>query len=135
MSTPPIRDFRPFLGYAPETWPKICRGARRFYKTLGFQETWALDNICEIDTGIGHRSLCALTVGKDSKTAGIVQFWVEKVEAWWAHIDAPNLPEAFPGVRVAAPSLTEWGWRLIYIWDPGGWLLHIGHPADQERAP
>ncbi|MEL6475879.1 MAG: hypothetical protein AAFR17_01020 [Pseudomonadota bacterium] len=127
MSTPAIRDFRPFLGYTPEDWPV----ARRFYKELGFKENWALDTICEIDTGIGHRFLSAQHIGYDRKIAGMVQFWVESVDDWWAHIEPLKLEDSYPGVKVAAPSITSWDWKMIFIWDPGGWLLHIGHPRDQ----
>lgn len=126
MTTPPIRDFRPFLGYAPETWPV----ARRFFAAIGFHENWARSDICEIDTGIGHRFLCASTVGKDPKTAGMVQFWVESVDDWWGHLEPLDLEAQFPGVNVVAPHVTEWNWRMIYLFDPGGWLLHIGHPME-----
>ncbi|MEM8775784.1 MAG: hypothetical protein AAGF53_12175 [Pseudomonadota bacterium] len=126
MITPAIKDFRPFLGYTSEDWPV----ARQFYSDLGFKENWALENICEIDTGIGHRFLLAMHVGYEKRTAGMVQFWVDSVDDWWEHIKPLDLEAKYSGVKVAAPSLTDWNWRLIYIWDPGGWLLHIGQPNE-----
>ncbi|MEM7059068.1 MAG: hypothetical protein AAF557_15890 [Pseudomonadota bacterium] len=125
MTTPAIKDFRPFLGYTPDDWPV----ARDFHKDLGFKENWALENIAEFDTGIGHRYLMALHIGYDRRNAGMVQFWVESVDDWWAHLEPLKLDERYPGTKVAAPSVTDWNWNMIYIWDPGGWLLHIGHPV------
>lgn len=122
---PPIHQFRPFVGYTEPQWHQ----ARAMWTDVGFIERWADDTICEIDTGNG-RFLANLNPHHDVKRAGMMHLWVENVDDWWAHIEPLKLQDRFPGVKVAAPSVTDWNWRLVYIWDPGGWLFHIGQPNE-----
>lgn len=122
---PTVRHFRPFLGYTEAQW----YDARTLFKDLGFKENWAHEVICEIDTGTG-RFLAARNMDHDPKRAGMMHLWVESVDDWWAHIEPMKLNERYAGVKVAEPALMDWDWRILFLWDPGGWLWHIGEPND-----
>jgi len=127
--TPSIKDFKPFLGYGPEDF----EAAKQFYRDIGFSVLWENDTVCTFDTGIGHRFLVTLHHGLDRSSAGMMQLWVDDVDTWQAHLAGLYLPEKYPGVKVAEPTVTEWGWRILYVWDPGGYLWHIGEPATPEN--
>ncbi len=124
ITTPEIRDFRPFLGYGPDDYER----AKEFYIDLGFTRIWDSDVACEYDTGIGHRFLVTLHHGLDRDRAGMLHFWVENVDDWQAYLEPKKLADKYPGVKLAEPSVTDWGWRILYVWDPGGYLLHFAEP-------
>ena len=64
-----------------------------------------------------------------------MQLMVDDLDAWWAHIEALDLPGRF-GVRPpTAPAMQPWGLRVAYVFDPAGVLWHIaqrrpGKPQD-----
>ena len=126
---PGLKDFRPFLGYGPDDYV----AAKAFYQELGFKLLWESDNACEFDTGIGQRFLVTLHHGLDRSNAGMLSLWVESVDEWQAYLKPLQLDKKYPGVKVAEPTITEWGWRILYVWDPGGYLLHIGEPASEKN--
>ena len=80
------------------------------------------DNACEFDTGIGQRFLVTLHHGLERSNAGMLSLWVESVDDWQAYLKSLELDKKYPGVKVADPTITEWGWRILYVWDPGGYL-------------
>ena len=127
---PALKDFRPFLGYNDDDY----ESAKEFYADIGFKKLWDDGNsACEFDTGIGHRFLITLHHGLDRDRAGMMSLWVEDVDAWKAYLKPKKLDEKYSRVKVAEPTITEWGWRILYVWDPGGWLLHIGQPLSDPQ--
>lgn len=126
---PHLKDFRPFLGYGPEDFEH----AKAFYLDLGFKCLWDGGDACEYDTGIGHRFLVTLHHGLDRSSAGMLHFWVDSVDDWNTYLKPKKLDEKYPGVKIADPTVTEWGWRILYVWDPGGYLLHIAEPHSEEN--
>ena len=127
---PALKDFRPFLGYGPENYVL----AKGFYQDLGFKLLWESDDACEFDTRIGQRFLVTLHHGLERENAGMVSLWVESVDDWAAYLKELKLDKKYPQVKIAEPTITEWGWHILYVWDPGGYLLHIGEPhSDQNR--
>ena len=116
------------MGYGPEDF----ESAKQFYRDIGFIDYWENETICAFDTGIGQRFLVSLHHGLDRSSVGMLQLWVESVDDWQTYLATLNLPEKYPGVKVAEPTVTEWGWRILYVWDPGGYLLHIGQPDTEE---
>jgi len=123
---PLLKDFKPFLGYSPEDF----EAAKQFYRDIGFESYWENETVCGFDTGIGQRFLVTKHEGLERDRAGMLQLMVENVDDWQAHLASLDLPSKYPGVKVAEPFITEWDWRILYVWDPGGYLLHIGHPAE-----
>ncbi len=126
---PAIRDFKPFLGYAPEDF----ESAKLFYEDVGFEKIWDGGDACCFDTGIGHRFLVTLHHGLDRSSAGMMQLWVESVDNWYDYLMPKQLDLKYPGVKIAEPTVAAWGWRILYVWDPGGWLLHIAEPHSEEN--
>ena len=124
-NAPAVAFFRPFLVCTPETFsPSIA-----FYQRLGCKLLWKNDTGAEFGFGSGdQRFLVTLHHGLVPTRVGVFHLEVENVDAWHNHIESLNLPALFPGVRYSSPEITEWGWRLFYVWDPAGTLLHIGKP-------
>ena len=61
----------------------------------------------------------------------MLQIWVEDVEEWYDYFKKINLEEKYPNVKVAAPTIEPWAWKIVYVWDPAGVLLHIGQPLTE----
>lgn len=126
---PKIKDVSQFLGYGPETF----EAAKAFYQDIGFVKLWDGGSACGFDTRIGHRFLVTLHHGLDASKAGMMQLWVESVDDWYAYLQTLALDQKYPGVKIAEPAVAEWGWRIMYVWDPGGWLLHFAEPHSEEN--
>ena len=55
----------------------------------------------------------------------MMQLMVDDLDAWWAKIDALDLPEKFNIKPPSAPAMQPWGLRIVYLVDPSGVLWHI----------
>jgi hypothetical protein len=126
---PALKDFKPFLGYGPKDFDR----AKEFYLDLGLEILWSGDSVCEFDTGIGQRFLVTLHHSDEPLKPGMLHLWVESVDDWADYLRPKKLDEKYPGVKVAEPTVTDWGWRILYVWDPGGYLLHIAEPYAEEN--
>ncbi|NNF07199.1 MAG: hypothetical protein HKN21_10605 [Candidatus Eisenbacteria bacterium] len=127
--SPPIRDFRPFIVCDEETFPQ-CRS---FYLDLGFEILWESPNVVEFATGYGaQRFLLTSHIGLDAARIGVFHFWVDDVDAWHEHVKKIDFSK-YPKSSFAEPSVAEWGWRILYVWDPFGTLLHIAEPHSEEN--
>jgi uncharacterized glyoxalase superfamily protein PhnB len=51
---------------------------------------------------------------------------VDDLDAWWAHIDALDLPLTFCVQPPKPPQMQPWGLRIAYVYDPCGVLWHVG---------
>ncbi len=49
---------------------------------------------------------------------------MENLDAYWSELEALDLGERFPGVRLRAPTEFPWG-REIQIIDPAGVCWHV----------
>jgi hypothetical protein len=128
-TAPAIKHFRPFLVSSPETY-KPCRD---FYVKIGFELLWESDTVAEFKTGFGdHRFLLTLHHGLVPTRVGVFHIQVDDVDEWYEHLNSLDLSSEFPTVKIAAPEITEWGWRLFYVWDPAGTLLHFGVPLAEN---
>ena len=126
---PALKDFRPFL--------PSCKAGRdvsiQFYQDLGFKLLWSGPEVSEFDTGSGQRFILSNNYNKALAENMMLQLWVESVDDWYAYIKPMQLDKKYPGVKVAEPEVQPWGWRILYIWDPAGVLLHIGEPHTKEN--
>jgi len=101
---PPLKDFRPFLGYNEDDY----EAAKSFYQDLGFNLNWDDGkSACEFDTGQGQRFLVTLHYGLDRGQAGMMSLWVESVDAWQEYLEQLDLPAKYPNVKVAEPTVTD----------------------------
>jgi hypothetical protein len=97
--------------------------SKRFYLAIGFD--LLLDGEVAI-FGIGKTSFILQNYyNKDWAENFMMQLLVEDVHAWWAHLNALNLPLSFPGTSLRKPEVQPWGLKISYLVDPSGVLWHV----------
>jgi hypothetical protein len=64
---------------------------------------------------------------KDFAENFVMQLMVDDLDAWWAHLDALDLPDRFGVKPPRAPEMQPWGLRVAYVFDPSGVLWHVAH--------
>jgi hypothetical protein len=101
--------------------------ARRFYRALGFAETFADDNLVGFRLE-GARFLLQNFYRPELADNFMLTLMVEDVAAWWQHLEDAKLPDAFPGVKLKPPEDYPWGLREIHLIDPSGVCWHIAQP-------
>lgn len=123
MAIPAADDSpRPFLP------AKDLATSKRFYETLGF-EIMLDGDVAIFRAGDGSFILQDYYQEAWAQNC-MMQLMVDDLDAWWAHVEALDLPARF-GVRPPQlPALQPWGLRVAYLFDPAGVLWHIA-----ERRP
>ena len=97
--------------------------SRAFYEALGFEKL--LDGEVAI-FGIGHSEfILQRFYQKDWAGNFMMQLMVDDLDAWWAHIEALDLPASFGVPAPKAPAMQPWGLRVAYVVDPSGVLWHV----------
>jgi uncharacterized glyoxalase superfamily protein PhnB len=117
---------RPFLP------AKDFAKSRAFYEALGF--TKLLDSEVAIFS-IGATAFILQDYDPGVSASYMMQLMVDDLDAWWAHIEALDLPDKFGVAPPRPPAMQPWGLRLAYVVDPAGVLWHIaqrrpGKPHD-----
>jgi catechol 2,3-dioxygenase-like lactoylglutathione lyase family enzyme len=108
--------------------------SRAFYEALGFEKR--LDSEVAI-FGIGGTSfILGRHYQEDWAGNFMMQLMVDDLDAWWAHIQALDLPGRFGVPPPKAPEMQPWGLRVVYVVDPAGVLWHVaqrreGKPQDR----
>jgi hypothetical protein len=125
---PVIKDFKPFVPSGKNGYEE----SKNFYQDIGFTILWTSPEISEIDTGYGHRFLLSANKNKQLGENMMLHFWVESVDQWFEYLKSKKLEEKYIGTKVAEPDILPWGWRIVYVWDPAGVLLHFAEPHSQE---
>ena len=95
----------------------------RFYEALGFEKV--LDSeVAIFNAGSGG---FILQRGYDKAWAenSMMQLMVDDLDAWWAHLQALDLPARFDVQAPKAPAMQPWGLRVAYVYDPCGVLWHV----------
>ena len=102
--------------------------SRAFYEALGFPKL--LDGeVAIFSVGEGAFILQNFYVGQHAGNF-VMQLMVDDLDAWWAHIEALDLPAKFSVRPPRPPALQPWGLRVAFLFDPAGVLWHIA----QRRA-
>lgn len=129
IKTPTIRDFRPFLPSGEKGYEE----SKNFYQDIGFTILWTSSEVTEFDTGFGNRFL--LSSNKNEKLGEnlMIQIWVESADEWYKFLKSKRLDEKYVGTKIAEPSVAPWGWKITYVWDPAGVLLHFAEPHSEEN--
>ena len=98
--------------------------SKRFYAALGFHANWAEGDLAEFEIG-GARFL--LQNLYHPVWAGHFVLWVrvDDAAAWARHAESVIASGAYPGAKVEGPREESWGFRVSYVWDPSGVLLHF----------
>jgi uncharacterized glyoxalase superfamily protein PhnB len=116
---------RPFLP------AKDFETSRAFYEALGFSKL--LDGDVAI-FGVGPSAfILQRHYQKDWAGNFMMQLMVDDLDAWWAHIQALDLPGKFGVQPPKEPETQPWGLRVAYVYDPSGVLWHIAQR--RENAP
>lgn len=122
--SPKLKEFKPFIPCSPNGIEESIR----FYQDIGFSVIKKMDTVCSMETHQGSKFLIRNKYNKDLAENLMLQLWVEEIDKWEAFLKELNLEEKYPGVKVSDIAIEPWGWRIIYVWDPAGVLLHIGQP-------
>ena len=107
--------------------------SRAFYEALGF--TKLLDGDVAI-FAVGQSAFILQNYYQEDWAGNfMMQLMVDDLDAWWAHIQALDLPARFDVKPPRPPATQPWGLRIAYVFDPSGVLWHIaqrrtGAPAD-----
>jgi hypothetical protein len=97
----------------------------RFFQDLGFTVSWKSDEMAVL-----RKDACCFFLqnyhNQEMQDNFMMNLDVEDLEEWWTMIQAADLENKYPGVRVKPPQTFPWGKREINIADPAGVCWHIG---------
>lgn len=97
--------------------------SKRFYEALGFSKL--LDGEVAIFRMGGSSFILQKYYHKGWAENFMMQLLVDDLDAWWAEIEALDLPRSFGVAAPKAPALQPWGLRVAYVYDPSGVLWHV----------
>jgi len=112
------KSLRPFIG------AKDFNLSRSFYRDLGFEETTLGNDMSVFKTGNLAFYLQNAYV-KDWVDNTMLFLEVDDVERYYSELQALNLTEKYPGVRLTPIRTDYWG-RECFLHDPSGILWHFG---------
>lgn len=97
--------------------------SKRFYEALGFEKV--LDGEVAIFNAGSGGFILQRGYQKDWAENCMMQLMVDDLDAWWAHLQALDLPARFGVQHPKAPAMQPWGLRVAYVIDPCGILWHV----------
>jgi catechol 2,3-dioxygenase-like lactoylglutathione lyase family enzyme len=110
---------------------KDFEASKLFYEALGFRKL--LDGDVAI-FGVGETAfILQRYYQKEWAENSMMQLMVDDLDAWWAHIEALDLPRSFGVAPPKPPKMQAWGLRVAYVCDPSGVLWHVAQR--REDAP
>jgi len=102
--------------------PQFVRSLE-FFAALGFEQVWRQDGLAALRFGAAYFLLQEIDIPEWQQNQMIV-FEVADLDTYWSELEAKDLPAAFAGVRLRAPTDFPWG-REVHIIDPGGVCWHV----------
>jgi hypothetical protein len=102
--------------------PQFARSIE-FFIALGFHVEWQGEGLVALRFGWAFFLLQDIDVPEWQKNQMVV-FEVHDLDLYWSELEAKDLANAFPGVRLGPPTEFPWG-REIHIIDPGGVCWHV----------
>ena len=97
--------------------------SKRFYEALGFEKV--LDGEVAIFNAASGGFVLQRYYQKDWAENSMLQLMVDDLDAWWAHLEALDLPATFGVQPPKPPAVQPWGLRTAYVFDPCGVLWHV----------
>jgi catechol 2,3-dioxygenase-like lactoylglutathione lyase family enzyme len=97
--------------------------SRDFYEALGFEKV--LDSEVAIFNAGSGGFILQRGYEKEWAENCMMQLMVDDLDAWWAHLEALDLPARFGVQRPKPPAMQPWGLRVAYVYDPCGVLWHV----------
>ncbi len=95
--------------------------SKRFYRALGFEIVLDAKDVAIFRMGPSSFLLNHF----DQAENFMMQLMVDDLDAWWAHIQALQLPREFGVPEPRPPKMQPWGLRVAYLIDPSGNLWHM----------
>jgi hypothetical protein len=114
-----ISTVRPFLPGG-----KDYALSKRFYAALGFTVEFDAGEVAGMASP-GGGFLLQNYYHEGWAGNFMMQMVVEDLDAWWAHIEALDLPGRFGVPAPRPPAVQPWGLRVAYLVGPCGELWHI----------
>jgi len=104
---------------------------KRFYEALGFEKVLD-DDVAIFNVGSGGFVLTR-HVAEEANENFMMQLMVDDLDAWWAHIQALDLPKNFGVPPPQSPAMQPWGLRIAYVVDPSGVLWHFAQRREGAK--
>lgn len=99
--------------------------SRRFYRKLGFTESWYSDALALF--WAGDQDFYLQNFYSQEYADNFMMFLVvEDVDQWWMYLSDLNLSDEFHGTKLIPPRDEDWG-RECLLMDPSGVLWHFGN--------
>ena len=113
---------------ATALYPFVPSGPRfpeslAFFRELGFAVAWNESGLAGLRNGNAYFLLQDINV-PEWQSNQMITYEVDDLDAYWAEIDARDLPVTYDGVKLKPPTDYPWG-REIHIIDPGGGCWHV----------
>ena len=97
---------------------------RELFRTLGFAEQWDAGDY--VGMAWGGAKFILQNFNEPAFAANLMmKLEVPDLDAWWAEIEAKQLPEKFVGFRIKPPTNVPWGREVVFI-DLAGVCWHVG---------
>ena len=97
--------------------------SKAFYEALGFEKL--LDGEVAIFRMGSSGFILQRGYQKQWAENFMMQLMVDDLDAWWAYIEALDLPGRFKVQAPRPPAMQPWGLRVVYVYDPAGVLWHV----------
>jgi uncharacterized glyoxalase superfamily protein PhnB len=101
--------------------------SKRFYAALGFHPNWEEGDLAEFEIA-GTRFLLQNFFEPGWAGNFMIHVRVDDAAAWARHAHGVIASGDYPGTRVEGPREESSGFRVAYVWDPSGVLLHFAEP-------
>jgi hypothetical protein len=119
MTAPSASLLRPFIPGG-----KDYERSKRFYAALGFRMSFDAGEVSGWECD-GGGFLLQNYFHEGWAQNFMMQLLVPDLDAWWAHIQALDLPGTFGVAPPKPPARQPWGLIVAYVYGPCGELWHI----------
>jgi catechol 2,3-dioxygenase-like lactoylglutathione lyase family enzyme len=101
--------------------------SKRFYRALGFRMDWEEGDVAQFTIG-GTHFLLQNHYDPGWANHFMMHVRVPDADAWADHARKALPAAGFGDTRIEGPREESWGFRIAYVWDPSGVLLHFAEP-------
>jgi uncharacterized glyoxalase superfamily protein PhnB len=101
--------------------------SKRFYQALGFRLDWEEGDVAQLTIG-GTHFLLQNHYARAWAENFMMHIRVPDADAWAEHARTALPAAGFADTRIEGPRNESWGFRIAYVWDPSGVLLHFAEP-------
>ncbi|MFK8004770.1 MAG: glyoxalase [Saprospiraceae bacterium] len=97
--------------------------SRKFYKKIGFEETFYSEDLAVFN--VGNFSFYLQNFYQKKWAENFMMFMeVENVDEFWKYLLSLSLESDFPTIKLRRPKTEDWG-REFHLIDPTGVLWHF----------